>query len=100
MSLLVFPGPPGASLASCLYNVSTTSREIRAKPEHTVVSLGNPILYPPALGQIGDLGPVLVWIGTGALGAAGAVGGAVAGRGLRGEGVWVAVMPMHVDGEE
>jgi hypothetical protein len=38
----------------------------------TVVALSNPILYPPPLGQVGNLGPVFVWIRTGAEGAAGA----------------------------
>lgn len=28
----------------------------------TVVSLGNSVLDSPPLGQVGDLGPVLIWV--------------------------------------
>lgn len=34
-----------------------------AKPSHTVVALGNPVLYPPSFSQVGNLGPVLVRVG-------------------------------------
>ncbi len=49
---------------------------------HTVVALSNAVLYPPALGKVRDLGPVLVGVGGAAEGAAGAVVGVVP-RGLR-----------------
>ena len=38
----------------------------------TVVTLGNPILYPPSLGQVGNLGPIFIWVRTGTESAAGA----------------------------
>ena len=38
----------------------------------TIVALSNPVLYPPSLSEVGNLGPVFVWIRTGAEGAAGA----------------------------
>jgi hypothetical protein len=41
----------------------------------TVVPLGNAILYPSALSQVGDLGPVFIWICRAPEGAAGAVSG-------------------------
>src|SRR5699024_7963501 len=47
---------------------------------HTVISLGNAVLYPPALSEVGDLGPVLVGVGRAAEGAAGAVCGVVSCR--------------------
>jgi hypothetical protein len=61
---------------------------------HTVVALGNPVLYPPPLGKVRDLGPVLVRVGRGAEGAAGALHAVLPRgrrhlllRGLCGEGV-------------
>jgi hypothetical protein len=41
----------------------------------TVVTLGNAVLYPPALGKIWNLGPVLIRVGGGAESAAGALTG-------------------------
>lgn len=67
---------------------------------HTVVALGNAVLYPPALGQVGDLGPVLVRVGGTAEGAAGVVGRVLSRRRRCGccriGGVWVVRHGEHV----
>ncbi len=44
---------------------------------HTVVALGNAVLDASSLGQIRDLGPVLVWVGAGTEGTARAMTGRV-----------------------
>lgn len=36
----------------------------------TVVALSDPILYPSSLGQVGNLGPIFIWVRTGTEGAA------------------------------
>lgn len=42
-------------------------------PSHTVVALGNPVLYPPSLSKVRNLGPVLIRVGRSTEGAAGAL---------------------------
>ena len=63
----------------------------------TIIPLSDPILDPSSFGQVGDLRPVLVRIGTGAERAAGTVvrRGVLGGSG--GRGVWhgVRLMPLH-----
>lgn len=61
----------------------------------TVVALSNAVLDPAALGQVGDLGPVLVGQGRGAKGAAGAVGRVLSGSGLLGHSVHVRLLLRH-----
>lgn len=46
--------------------------------KHTVVALGNAVLYPSALSKVGDLGPILIGVGRTAKGAAGSVTGILA----------------------
>ena len=61
-----------------------------AEEARTVAPLGNAVLDPPPLREVGDLGPVLVWVRRGAEGTAGAVGGGDVPRG-RGRRVRVAL---------
>lgn len=46
---------------------------------HTIVALGNAVLYPAALGKIRNLGPILIGICGTAESAAGAVAGVLPG---------------------
>ena len=80
----VFRGPRGGASVSCLEEVSGRSYidAWKLRRVHTVVSLSNAILDATALGQIGDLGPVLVRVGIRTKGTAIAVGRARARTGI------------------
>lgn len=61
----------------------------------TVVALSNAVLDAAALGQVGDLGPVLVGESRGAEGAAGSMGRVLSGSGLLGHSVHVRLLLRH-----
>jgi len=69
------PGLPTASSVSCLVRGQhdvPVKAACHGMESLTIVALSNPVLYPPSLSEVGNLGPVFVWIRTGAEGAAGA----------------------------
>ena len=77
MNLLFVRGLRGVSLSSCLFTYQhqslswTTVERKRAIP--TIIALSNPVLYPSTLSQVRYLGPIFIWVGTGAEGTAGAM---------------------------
>lgn len=69
-------GPPLQVLQALLELLACRGRRFSQRVHQkleklpTVVALGDAVLYPPALGEVRDLGPVLVWVRRGAEGTA------------------------------
>lgn len=64
----------------------------------TIIALGDAILNSPALREVRNLSPVLVWIGAGTEGAAGIVCGSILGRSCSGKGILVIILTLHILG--